>query len=81
VEEFGLHIAPGAVFHAADYIAQNPTRRVMFFAARIAPAEVAGIRFGEEGQCWRMMPVTAFCSRPDAVRELQAALRAVPGAC
>lgn len=73
-EEFGIDVPPGAIFHRGDYIAHGPTRRVAFFMACIPPETVAAIVFGEEGQCWRMMPVTEFLTRDDAVPELQSAL-------
>lgn len=33
-----------------------------FMAGEIAPAQIAAIRFGDEGQRWRMMPVAQFVS-------------------
>jgi 8-oxo-dGTP diphosphatase len=70
-EEFGIAVPPGAVEHAALFTARDPEREVAFFAARIDAALVGRIVFGEEGQCWRMMPVAEFLSRADAVRDLQ----------
>jgi 8-oxo-dGTP diphosphatase len=51
----------------------------VFFAGRISRAEIARIRFGDEGQYWRMMPVAAFISHPQAVPELQRRVRVALG--
>ena len=75
-EEFGLCLSPACVSYAASYPSHQPGRAdVAFFVGRITQAQVQAIRFGDEGQCWRMMPVVEFLSREDAVRELQGALR------
>ena len=74
-EEFGITVPPEAIFHRGEYIAQKPMRRVAFFMARIPQATVDQIVFGDEGQCWRMMPVADFITRTDAVADLQTALR------
>ncbi|MCB1336059.1 MAG: NUDIX hydrolase [Maritimibacter sp.] len=74
-EEFAIDFAPEAVVYAADYRSHQPGRAdVAFFVARIDPGAVANIRFGDEGQEWRMMPVDAFIHRADAVKELRDAL-------
>lgn len=70
-EEFGIAVPKDAIVHAALFTAQDPERKVAFFAARIDAGLVDRIVFGEEGQCWRMMPVTEFLARADAVRDLQ----------
>lgn len=74
-EEFGITVPPDAIFHRSEYIARNPTRRVAFFMARIPQQTVDAVVFGDEGQCWRLMPVTDFMARPDAVTDLQTALK------
>lgn len=68
-EEFGITVPWDAIFHRSAYIAQNPTRRVAFFMAGIPQHMVDAVVFGDEGQCWRMMPVTDFIARPDAVTD------------
>lgn len=75
-EEFGITLPPESVFHSSEFIASNPTRRIAFFMAHISQATVDCIRFGDEGQFWRMMPVAEFLSHECAVVALQDALRA-----
>lgn len=75
-EEFGIAVPEHAIVHAALFRARAPEREVAFFAARIEPALVESIVFGQEGQYWRMMPVAEFLSRADAVRDLQRMLSA-----
>ena len=49
----------------------DATRASVFFAGQITAAEIAAIRFGDEGQCWQMMAVTDYLSHPQAIPELQ----------
>lgn len=65
-EEFGLRLAPARL----DWHRIYPGRLglpVHFFAGRLTAAEIAAIRFGDEGQEWRMMPVADFLAHPLAV--------------
>lgn len=74
-EEFAVDFAPESVLYQSDYPSHQPGRAdVAFFVARISPEAVARIRFGDEGQEWRMMAVSEFMARGDAVKELRAAL-------
>lgn len=71
-EEFGLHLPPGRLEWRRVWPSMlDPRRRSVFFAGRILEAEIAAIRFGCEGQVWRMMAVEAFLAHPLAVPELQ----------
>ena len=47
------------------------TRQSHVFAGRMTPAEIAATIFGDEGQHWQMMPITAFLTDPTAIPELQ----------
>ncbi|MBN3565038.1 hypothetical protein, partial [Aliamphritea spongicola] len=42
-----------------------------FMAGEIAPAQIAAIRFGDEGQRWRMMPVAQFIEHPQGIEHLR----------
>ena len=66
-EEFGLSIAPGRLTGHAFPGWHDPARASWLFAGRITAAEIAAIRFGDEGQEWRMMPVAEFITHPRAV--------------
>lgn len=71
-EEFGLTLAPQRLHWRRRYPGVAvPGSVTWFFAAEISSAEVAAIRFGEEGQYWRLMPVREFLGLPDAVSHLQ----------
>lgn len=71
-EEFGLTFGPDRLLRGQEYPSVNPPGgRVWLFVGRIEAAEIAAIRFGDEGQYWRMMPVAEFLTRPDAVPHLQ----------
>ena len=75
-EEFGLCLGPERVRWRRAYPGWNdPTQTSWFLAARITPAEVAAIRFGDEGQHWELMPVTAFLAHPRRIPHLAERLR------
>lgn len=71
-EEFGLHLGPERLEWRRVWPSMTDLRRrSVFFAGRISGAEIAAIRFGPEGQGWRMMAVAEFLAHPLAVPELQ----------
>jgi 8-oxo-dGTP diphosphatase len=75
-EELGLRLPPDRlerrwVLPSIVY----PDRRAWFFRGRLTDAEVAGVRFGGEGQTWQMMPVAEFLRRADAVPAMQDRVR------
>jgi 8-oxo-dGTP diphosphatase len=71
-EEFGLHFGPERLLWRRVWPSMmDATRPSLFFAGRITAAEVAQIRFGDEGQHWRMMAVEAFVTHPHAIPEMQ----------
>lgn len=67
-EEFGLHLPPERL--EAAFTFPNPRwagRYSVFFTGQITQAEIAAIRFGGEGQGWRMMPLAEYLIHPKAV--------------
>ena len=73
-EEFGLAIPPQRIVWRRSY--GSGAACTFFFVAPITAHEVAAIRFGDEGQHWRMMPVAEFLAHPNAVAHLQSRLAA-----
>jgi ADP-ribose pyrophosphatase YjhB (NUDIX family) len=65
-EEFGVQLPEDTVIHEAIYTAEAggnlPERDVAFFACVVPKTSLSKIVFGDEGQCWRMMPISAFLS-------------------
>ena len=76
-EEFALGLDPGRLIYRRRYADPEGGSATYFFAARLADSEVRAIRFGSEGQAWRMMPVAAYLGHPHAVPHLKLRL----GAC
>ena len=71
-EEFGLRRGPGRLGWRRVWPGmRDATRRSVFNAGRITLAEIAAIRFGDEGQSWRMMGVAAFPAHDRAIPERQ----------
>lgn len=74
-EEFGLRLKAERLLWRRAYVSAGPTGlQAWFFAGDIHADEIARIRFGSEGQHWRMMALTEFLSDPLAVPHLRARL-------
>lgn len=72
-EEFGLLLMPGRLLAGWCLPSvTNPARRAWFFAGRINEAEIAAIRFGDEGQGWAMMEVEDYLAHPLSITEMHA---------
>ncbi|GLS86265.1 DNA mismatch repair protein MutT [Cypionkella aquatica] len=71
-EEFGLRLPPARLILREVWPSMiDPAQVAVFFAGHITPAEIAAIRFGDEGQYWQMMPVEVYLAHPQAIPELQ----------
>lgn len=71
-EEFGLVLPPAQVTAANAYAGVAPgSLPTWCFAGWLTPADVALIRFGEEGQHWQLMPIADFLACTDAIVHLQ----------
>ena len=66
-EEFGLHLSPQALTGRAFPSHSAPGLMSWLFAGQISAAQIAAIRFGPEGQEWRMMPVDDYLAHPRAI--------------
>lgn len=71
-EEFGLCLPPERlVFRRVMPSMTDPLRASVLFGGRLEPVEIAAIRFGDEGQRWEMMEVSAFLAHEAAIPEMQ----------
>lgn len=71
-EEFGLTLSPGQLFWQMRFPAlHSPGQEAVFFAGHLSPGDVAAIRFGTEGQFWRMRAMSDWLAEPLAVPDLQ----------
>lgn len=75
-EEFGLALLPSRLQGRSFASIQHPGWRSWLFTGQLSPAEVAAIRFGDEGQDWRMMPLADFAAHPRAVPQFRELVRA-----
>ena len=75
-EEFGLRFGSERLEHGwALPSMSRPDRLGWFFLGRITEDEIASVRFGDEGQFWRMMKVADFLAHPQGIPPLQERLR------
>lgn len=72
-EELNLAVGLGTLFWVRGY-GKGAARR-WFFAARFDADRLRGLRFGDEGTAWRLMPVAVFLQHRRAVPHLQMRLR------
>lgn len=82
-EEFGLTLAPDRLTGHVFPSHEAPAMVSWLFSGRLTAAEIAAIRFGDEGQAWRMMEIDAYLSHPRAVPHFTrwvAAIRTAPTA-
>ena len=67
-EEFGLRLPAARLQRTFTFGHPQGNGRIsVFFTGEITQHEIAAIRFGDEGQCWRMMPVADYIAHPLAV--------------
>lgn len=77
-EEFGLHLREQRIWWARPFPAMDaPGRTGWFLAATITQAEIAAIRFGNEGHSPQLLALDAFLAASDAIAPLQQRLRLV----
>lgn len=71
-EEFGLTISPSRLIWRRSFHAMtDSSRNAVFFAGWLAPADIAAVRFGDEGQFWKLMPVSTFLVQDRVVPDQQ----------
>ena len=70
-EEFGVALAVERLHYHRAYALADDTTISHFFAAHLTEAEVANVRFGDEGQDWALMPMADFIADADAVPRLR----------
>jgi 8-oxo-dGTP diphosphatase len=72
-EEYGIAVAASRIHWCRSYPGVLTAQSTSYFlVAEITDTEVAAIRFGDEGQYWKMMSFAAFLAHPEATPHLQA---------
>jgi 8-oxo-dGTP diphosphatase len=75
-EEFGISLPEERVRSLRRYESKAPPGLDSYFcAAEITSAEVERIRFGDEGQRWRLIEASEFLGLEDAVPNMKQRLR------
>ena len=77
-EEFGLRLPESRLWWARPFPSlHSPGGTGWFLALTITPAEIAAIRFGEEGHTPQLLEIGAFLAAPDAIAPLQTRVKIV----
>lgn len=71
-EEFGMVLQRQQILWQRRYGGIGPGRPATWFMlGEITPAQIASIRFGDEGQRWQMMPVDEFIQHSQGIAHLR----------
>lgn len=70
-QQFGVFLTVERLHYHRAYRLSDGITVSHFFAAYLTEAEVAHVRFGDEGQDWALMPITDFIADYDAVQSLR----------
>lgn len=70
-EEFGITLPADRLHYHRTYLLADGATVSHFFAAHLTEAEVAAVRFGDEGQDWALMPAADFIADEHAVPKLR----------
>ncbi len=76
-EELGLVLCANDLIWRKPY--KSPPNVVWFFAAEFPDFDVEKVRFGDEGQEWRLAPIEWFLTHEKAIPNLQSRLRTYLG--
>lgn len=75
-EEFGISLPEHRVHSLRRYPSGGPTGLDSYFCvAHVTPREIERVRFGDEGQHWRLMETSEFLGLDDAVPSMKYRLR------
>ncbi|TXB67874.1 NUDIX domain-containing protein [Paracoccus aurantiacus] len=67
-EEFGLCLSSERLLGRWVFpVPSQPGGVAVFYTGRLSRQDIAAIRFGDEGQYWRLMPVTEYVVHARAV--------------
>jgi 8-oxo-dGTP diphosphatase len=75
-EEFEFHLDPSQIIYTRSYpSAQENSAQSIFMVGNVTAVQIKSIKFGSEGQRWKMMKVKDFLGHPRAVESLKMRLR------
>lgn len=76
-EEFGLDLPPDRLSGHAFPSHASPGMTSWLFRGSLSGSDIDAIRFGDEGQEWRLMPVADYLSHPRAIPHFRRWIRAL----
>ncbi|KPZ71555.1 RNA pyrophosphohydrolase [Shewanella sp. P1-14-1] len=74
-EEFSLVLTKACLVYKQIDINQTGNGNAYFFVAHIDNEQLDKIRFGNEGQYWRLMDIEDYLNHPQAINSLQQRLK------
>jgi 8-oxo-dGTP diphosphatase len=70
-EEFGLQLEAAATLALVKYPPARQGLPTYFCVMHVSQEQLQQVRFGSEGQYWRLMPIEEFLGAGDAIPHLQ----------
>ncbi|WP_265500063.1 NUDIX hydrolase [Paracoccus beibuensis] len=77
LEEFALHLPPERLSGRAFPSHANPRLSSWLFRGTLSADDIAAIRFGDEGQEWRLMPVIEYLDHARSIPHFCSWIRAL----
>ena len=74
MEEVGLHVSEATVIWHGAF--EEGGQIKWLFVAQMPETSIADVVLGDEGQCWKPMPVETFLGHPKAIPPLKRRVRA-----
>jgi 8-oxo-dGTP diphosphatase len=76
MEELGITIRPESVIWQSQHPAMHdPNITAYFMVSKITDEDIQSIRFGDEGQGWKLISIEAFMKASDVVEPLKGRLQ------
>lgn len=76
-EELSISLSKDAIIFEKEFPSMHlpDTHNALFMVANVSSAQLAEIRFGDEGQEWKLYPIDDFLKASDVVPKLKSRLR------
>jgi len=75
-EELGVNLKESMLFWQSTHPAMHdPSLKAYFMVAKVTDSDIANIKFGDEGQGWKLMSISDFINSDEVVEPLKERLQ------